>query len=192
MRRLLMLCLPVLVGCTSILHPGRRDDTSADFEPPQSWVAGVKFQFVDSTYVWVTEGTPPSFRFGAEVEFFDGRSYRRVRGSDLFTTEANELRTPWYRIWMPEGSEYPLELRIKIGDPQGERTVSEYPLNVRADGFYQVRFGVGPVQRQRIPGGWIPNDLRTYPVPAGARTSSGDSLWVGWFSRVRECFDCPS
>lgn len=191
MRRIFLLGLTILAGCTSILHPGRSDDTSSAFEPPQSWDSGVNFQFADSTYVWVTAGTPPTVRFGAEVEFFDGRRYRKVRGSDLFTTEANELRTPWYRIWMPSGAEHPVTLRITIGDPQGERTVSEYPLNVRLDDFYQIRFGVGTNDPR--PGHiWIPNDLRSYPVPAGARTSPRDSLWVGWFVRGRDCFDCPS
>jgi hypothetical protein len=191
MRPLFLLSIATLAGCTTLLHSGLRDDTSSDFEPPQSWVAGVNFQFVDSTYVWVTEGTPPTLRFGAEVEFYDGRRHRRVRGPDLFTTDANELRTPWYRIWMPNGLDYPLILRITIGDPQGERTVSEYPLNVVADQFYQIRFSVStndPHPRHI----WIPHDLRGYPVPAGARTSPRDSLWIGWVVRGRECFGCPS
>lgn len=184
--------LLALTSCGSIFTGSslQPDDTSLDFEPPQSWAAGVKFQFIDSTFVWRTSGPAPTFPFGLRVEFFDGARYRQAVGTDVYSTDGGEARTPWYRVWMQRGSEYPLMLRITVGDPQGEEVTVEYPLDVKSDDFYAVGLAVG-TNRRDSPYGFVPNGSRSYPVPAGARRAATDSLLVGWTVRGRDCFNCP-
>ncbi len=182
-------------GCTSILHSPGQDDTSTDFEPPPSWVGGVKFLFADSSFtsaIGEFAEPSPALSYGAQVDFYDGRRFRRVEGRDVFQASNGSIRTPWYRVWMPEGGgEHPLTVRITIGDAAGESSVSEYMLKVRPDNFYSVLFGV-TTNPNEPPTPWTAHDVLWYPVPPGARRAATDSLFVGWVVRGRECFDCPS
>ncbi|MBW3571064.1 MAG: hypothetical protein KY467_08150 [Gemmatimonadetes bacterium] len=178
--------LVAAAGCSGLLSSSESTHTSRAFEPPQSWEAGVVFLFRDSV-------ADPGNRYGARVEFFDGAGRKVVAsGRDLFRTESGEVRTPWYRIWLPRSGEYPATVRITIGDSAGEQTVATYPLTVKNDVFYYVRFGIASFDHAgQRPTNPIVFGLRAYPVPAGARRAPGDSLWVSWVHRGRYCFDCP-
>lgn len=175
------------VACTGLLNPAEAPGTSRDFEPPPAWGAGVTFLFQDSA-------ANPSNAYGASVEVMDGAGGKVVAtGRDLFRTEGGEVRTPWYRMWPGEAGEYVATVRITIGDAARERTVATYPLVVKKDHFYYVSFGIATFDRaSQRPTNPSVFDLRSYPVPAGARRAPGDSLWVSWVHRTRYCFDCPT
>ncbi len=172
------------VSSTDVTH------VSAAYEPPQGWESAVLFQFMDSTYRLLEGGKNPA-NYAATIEYFDGIRTRVVTGGDIFRAENGSIRTPWYRL-EPEGSEYATTIRITISDAAGEEAVAEYPLTLRKGQFYFVEFGVytrtyGPGSRDAFMQGW-----RRYPVPPGARRAPGDSLWVAYRTRGRDCFNCPS
>jgi hypothetical protein len=173
-----------LTACTAVFHPARLDDTSREFEPPGQWEAAIEFSFTDSTFF-------PASAYGAHVEFFDGRRYRRAEGNDVFLAENGAVRTPWHRVWTRGSHVSSVPLRITIGDPAGERTTAEYPLDVKPDDFYTVHFVVA-THAHAPPSPWDLDGLRGYPVPPGARSAPGDSLWVGYRLKGRYCFNCPS
>lgn len=171
-------------GCAGALHAPASPSTSRDYEPPQPWKSAVLFSFLDST--WLDE-----FPYGARIEFHDGQGTRSASGRDLFHHELGNVRTPWYRIWMPPSGEYATTIRVTISDASGQRSVAEYPLILKNDTFYFINFGVGtfdPGQRRHP--GLVLEGLRAFPVPAGARRAPGDSLWISHVTSDRDCFHC--
>lgn len=182
--------LLLLVGsgaCSGLWIASGSSNASRAFEPPRSWDAALVFLFADSVH-------DPATRYGARIEVFDGSGRKVVAsGRDLFQAESGEVRTPWYRIWLPRSGEFAATLWITIGDGAGEHTVATYPLTVKKDHFYSVVIGIASFEATgQRPANPTVFDLRAYPVPAGARRVPGDSLWVGWVPRTRYCFDCPT
>jgi hypothetical protein len=181
-----------LAGCGTILHSGvPASDVSTDYEPPSDWEAGIQFSFADSA--WKGEPSVGPLRYGAEVRFHDGRRQRVVTGRELFYSASSTIQTPWYRLWLLAGDrEIDPVLYVTIGDQAGNETIAEYPLRVRRDGFYSVRFAVytpGPDEGRR----WSQwnTTSRAYDVPAGAKRVATDSLRIGYHSAPRDCFNCP-
>jgi hypothetical protein len=186
MRRIRPIIVLVLAsGCTTLVGSAAGPETSTDAEPPRAWESAVLFQFRDST-------SDPGLEFAARVELGGAATPRTVTGDDVYLTESNLLRTPWYRLRLP-----PAELRgelmiqVVLEHPSGDRSVADYPLTITRDEFYYVSFGVGTRQ---APQPHLPDrvrELRSYPVPAEARQQTSDSLWIGYYTRGRYCFSCP-
>jgi hypothetical protein len=171
-------------GCTGVLNSTESSRVSSAYEPPRSWDSALLFRFEDSTQ-------SESERYGARIEFFDGERQRSVTGADVFR-QGGSSRTPWYRVSMPASGEFATTVRITIGDLAGARTVAEYPLTMKANDFYYVRFGIGTLEPGlHPPTNPMVEELRGYDVPAGARRAPSDSLWVSHVTRGRYCFDCP-
>jgi hypothetical protein len=173
-------------GCTTMMGPAGGSDTSRAAEPPQSWESAVLFQFRDSL-------SDPHARFAARVEFRgDGAVPQNVTGADVYVTESNLLRTPWYRMRiLGNAPERQMVLRVVLEHATGEHTEAEYPLTIKRDEFYYVSLGIGtrePAQPHRID---VMHELRSYPVPIAARRLASDSLWIGYYTRGRYCFSCP-
>lgn len=171
--------LAAATGCTTILGPGGSGDTSRATEPPASWESAVLFQFRDSL-------SDSASNFAARVEF-DG--HRAVTGRDVYLTESNFLRTPWYRLRVSEPEQ--MVVRVVLEHPREARTVAEYPLPITRDEFYYVLFGVGTLEPEEPHRPYIVRELRKYAVPAEARRRATDSLWIGYYTRGRYCFACP-
>lgn len=183
--------LLTVAACGTILHAGgsTADDTSKDYEPPQTWGAGIQFHFADST--WRGEPAVGNRLYGTEVMFFDGRRDRAITGKALFYSPANSVQTPWSRLWPRSTGEAETTLQITIRDRTGNAAAAKYPLLVRRNEFYRVFFGV----YTNVPDGvWISplrSTLRSFDVPPGAKRLPSDSLWVGYYAVPRDCFDCP-
>jgi hypothetical protein len=97
--------LAALSGCTTILGSGSSQETSRADEPPASWESAVLFQFRDSL-------SDPHTHFAARVELVgDVTAARTVTAHDVYLTESNLLRTPWYRI------------RLAGGEPQRQAAI---------------------------------------------------------------------
>jgi hypothetical protein len=155
---------------------------SPEFQPPKSWEAGVKFVFRDPR-------RHPELRQSTRVTFASGGRRWTVTDRDLFMTEASEIRTPWYPL---RPQDQPVDLHITVEHEGGVRTVAQFPLSVRAGGFYAVSAGVYTLRP--TPG--IPPFAMgfgvSFPLHPRAPAAPGDSLWVGVYTRDRGCFDCPT
>lgn len=171
--------LAAATGCTTILGSGRSGDTSRATEPPREWESAVLFQFRDSLL-------DSAANFAARVEV-DGR--HTVTGRDVYLTESNFLRTPWYRLRVSEPEQ--MVVRVVLEHAREARTVAEYPLTVTRDEFYYVLFGVGTPEPEQPHRPYIVRELKKYAVPAEARRQPTDSLWIGYYTRGRYCFGCP-
>lgn len=177
--RMIAATMLAATGCTTILGPGGSGDTSRATEPPASWESAILFQFRDSL-------SDSAANFAARVET-DG--LRTVTGRDVYLTESNFLRTPWYRLRVSEPKE--IVIRVVLDHPREAPTVAEYPLTVTRDEFYYVLFGVGTLEPEQPHSPYIVRELRNYAVPAGVRRQPTDSLWIGYYTRGRYCFACP-
>lgn len=178
-RTLAAIMLAAAPGCTPIIGPGSSGDTSRATEPPAAWESAVLFQFRDSL-------SDSAANFAARVEF-DGRY--TVTGRDVYLTESNFLRTPWYRLRVPEPEQ--MVVRVVLEQPREVRMVAEYPLTVIRDEFYYVLFGVGTLEPEEPHRPYIVRELKKYAVPAEMRRQPTDSLWIGYYTRGRYCFGCP-
>lgn len=178
--------LATVSGCTTILGSGGGEGTSRADEPPSSWESAVLFQFRDSL-------SDPQANFAARVELGgDATTSRTVTARDVYLTESNFLRTPWYRIWLAGGApQRQTVIRVVLEHATGALTVAEYPLTVKRDEFYYVSFGVATRQPPQPHHPDLLRELRSYPVPPEARRQSSDSLWIGYWSQGRHCFMCP-
>jgi hypothetical protein len=179
LRMLAATLLAAAAGCTTILGPGGGGDTSRATEPPASWESAVLFQFRDS----LSDSTAS---FTARVEF---GGHHTVTGRDVYLTESNFLRTPWYRLRVSEPEQ--MVIRVVLEHPRELRTVAEYPLPVVRNEFFYVLFGVGTLEPEQPHRPYIVQDLRKYAVPAEVRRQPTDSLWIGYYTRGRDCFACP-
>lgn len=172
-------------GCAGLTGPAGSQQTSTAAEPPAGWESAVLFQFRDSV-------TDPHAGFAARVEFQTEHSVHAVTGRDVFVTQSNIVRTPWYRLGLPRGaSQKNVMLRVVLQHSAGGRTVAEYPLVVKPDEFYYVTFGVATRRPDPPHNPGHVRGLRSYPVPVDAQGSPGDSLWIGYHSTGRYCFECP-
>ena len=172
-------------GCTTILAFGGGEETSRAAEPPATWESAILFQFPDSL-------TDSAANYAARVEFDGerGAARRTVTGRDVYLAEGNFHRTPWHRLRVAESRQ--LVLRVVLNHPHEGRTVAEYPLTVTRDEFYYVMFAVGTVEPDPLHRPLLVRELRKYAVPAEARREPSDSLWIGYYTRGRYCFMCPS
>jgi hypothetical protein len=172
-------------GCSTLVGPSAGLETSRAAEPPAAWESAVLFQFRDAV-------TNPDAGFKARVEFTGEPSGRPVTGRDVYLTESNFLRTPWYRLRIPGAeAERSLVITVVLEHDAGGRTTAEYPLTVARDEFYYVSFGVATREPPAPANPDIVRELRSYPIPAAARKQPGDSLWIGYATRSRYCFACP-
>ena len=96
-------------------------------------------------------------------------------------------RTPWYRVHVSDTLTTVLD--VKVVFPQGAGVAAaEYPLTVQRDAFYSVQINTSGFDARRITGAREP---RAYPIPAAARRTPSDSLWIYWAARSRDCWTCP-
>lgn len=109
----------------------------------------------------------------------------------MYLTESNFLRTPWYRLRVVNGNASQVIIRLILDDASGGRTSVEYPIPVARDEFYYVLFDVGTREPEEPHRPSLIQELRRYPVPAGARRQPSDSLWIGYYAEGRYCFSCP-
>lgn len=188
------LCASVMAtgfaGCTGIVAAVDPSEVSTAYEPPPRWEAAILFQFMDSTFRFAEPEVNSPVAYEVQVAFSDGLRTRLLTGRDVFHAENGSVRTPWYRVH-PRLNDRATMIRITIGDAAGEQTTAEYPIMLKAGEFYFVELGV--YTRRHGPGSYnaFMQHWRSYPVPAGARRAAGDSLWVGYRSRARDCFNCP-
>jgi hypothetical protein len=172
-------------GCTTILGPGGSGETSRAGEPPASWESAILFQFRDSL-------SDLQARFAVRVELGgDAARPRTITGRDVYLTESNFLRTPWYRLRTTNAESSQVVIRLKLDDASGGRTEVEYPLPVKRDEFYYVLFGVASREPEEPHRPSLIQGLRRYAVPAEARRQPSDSLWIGYYTKGRYCFTCP-
>lgn len=185
------LALALGAACTgAVTSADSARGVSSDHEPPRDWESAVLFQFIDSTFRFAEPDVNTPGAYGARIEFTDGVRRRAVTGRDVFVAENGAVRTPWYRV-EPGAEGHATMLHVTVGDAAGEQITAEYPLTLRPDEFYLVRFGVftrsyGPGSSDAAVQGW-----RSYPAPAGARRAPGDSLWISYLTQGRDCFNCP-
>jgi hypothetical protein len=184
LRVMAAMMLAAASGCATILGSGGNDETSRAAEPPASWESAILFQFRDSL-------SDPQADFAVRVEFEGekGAALRTVTGGDVYLTESNFLRTPWYRLRVAEHRQ--MVVRVVLEHPQAGRTVAEYPLNVRRDEFYNVLFGVGTLKPEPPHRPHLVRDLRKFAIPAEVRQQPSDSLWIAYHAEGRYCFACP-
>ncbi|HLM68548.1 MAG TPA: hypothetical protein VK358_13510 [Longimicrobium sp.] len=179
------LVLSTASGCTTIVGPGSGGATSRAAEPPASWDSAILFQFRDAV-------SDPNTNFTARVELQgDATSPRTVTGHDVYLTETGFLRTPWYRLRIADLDSTRMVVRVVLDHATGGRSEAEYPLTIKRAEFYYVSFGVGTREPPRPHMPDLVQELRSYPVPAGARRLPSDSLWIGYYKAGRYCFTCP-
>ncbi len=174
-------------GCAPLLLSRQDDDTSSEFEPPQSWESAVTFSFADSSWI-------PGLQNHGRIEFFDGRRLRKASGRDLQHHPNGGTGTPWYRLWLPRDRDFPATFRITLENRSGDSVRIEYRLDAAPGQFYQVGFGIQTIADPDLssppPSPWIVEGMQTYPVPVGMRSRPTDVLWVNYVRRPRECFRC--
>lgn len=175
----------VLSACSGLLHPEPEISSSSEFEPPKAWEAAVNFSFGDSTYF-------RQYPFAARVELsIQGHRPRVVTGRDLFNAPGGGIITPWYRVPLGSANARALTFRVVLTDTSGVESVADYPLLVKRDHFYEVRFGVGTAGPPRPEAPPLTEGRRWYPVAPTARVLPTDSLLITYVFRTRYCFDCP-
>jgi hypothetical protein len=169
---LAVLLLCATAGCTGLRHPTAQEDESRAVVPPESWEAAVTFYLLDS----------------ARVEFFDGVRRRVATSREAMHSDSIFGRTPWYRIRARNRLSTTFQVRV---DFPGAGTVqAAYPLTLERGGYYSVwvvKMSEGAARR--IIGA---REVRSYPLPPAAQREPGDSLWIFYGARGRECLDCPS
>lgn len=181
-----VLALIVALGGCAILPDTEGDAvTSTAFEPPAAWESAVLFSFADGIHF-------PNHPYAARVEFTTANDQRHVvTGRDLFYAPGGDLRSAWYRVPLRGGEPHPLLIRIIVTDTLDAVSVAEYPLTVEPNHFYDVNFGVTTRTQPRPAAPSLAEGRRSYPVTPEARMQPTDSLFVSYFFRTRNCFDCP-
>jgi hypothetical protein len=178
---LLASVLGTVAACAG-LHPTVPEVTTA-FEPPAAWQSGVRFMLGDPVI------HHPGVNYSTRVEFVSSSRAWVVTNGDLFEASNGEVRTPWYRLRPREDV---IPLRFTVEHPGGARTVAEYPLFVKRGEFYSV--GAGVYTRKPAPSHAPYLDINpvAYPLNPAVAAQPGDSLWISFTSKTRDCFDCPT
>lgn len=173
----------VLSACSTATQPESLG-VSREFEPPRGWESAIFFSIADSTRF-------PELPYGARAEFSArGEAPVVTTGRDLFQAPNGELRTPWYALPLNGQRQRLITIRVVVGDRDGRESVAHYDLAVEKDVFYELHLGVASrtPPRQHAPA--LLDGIRAYPVHAAVQRAQGDSLFIGYKTRTRNCFDC--
>lgn len=172
--------LSTSMSCVGILS-SRRADSNPDSEPPRSWPAAIQFQFQDTSGARAAHTT--------RIEFHNGNAVHAVTNRDLISANnGRDLITPWYRLSPPKKGS--LNLRVWLHHPGGSRTTADYPLPVHRDNFYTVVAAVYRRDPSSPPWVGMPMELRGYPLHPAAIVRPGDSLWIAFQVRSKDCSGC--
>ena len=133
----------------------------------------------------------PELAYGlrAEIDVEQGATLV-VTPRDLFSAPNGEVRTPWYRISLSGRRERPMTIRFVVGDDIGAETVAHYELTVEKDRFYQLYTAINTRQPPDPQRPSVLDGVEFFPVHPGAQRQLSDSLFVGYKSRGRKCFNC--
>lgn len=175
--------LGAATACGGFLRPGRAQEEAKVREPlaDWGWESGVTFVFSDARFNERAD-------YSAQIGFHDGKRSRVVGSGDLYVAEWDEIRTPWYRLWVPADSA--LHLKVRLVHRSGGVTEAEYTLQpIRRTGIYWVFLDV--VDRDPREFARWRLDRRSYPLHPTASARPGESLWISYWGHGMGCPDCP-